>query len=68
LLFWIAKRVPTAAGVSSLGPDGKEMTMAGIYALEGDTLKVCISGVQDRPKEFVANKEYTVITLKRAAP
>lgn len=38
----------------------------GIYLLAGDTLKLCLAQKGDRPKQFKADKEETILmTLKR---
>ena len=51
--------------------DGKQ-TFRGIYAIDGDTLQVCMNGDGTsicRPEEFVTKKGSAVIivTLKKAA-
>jgi uncharacterized protein (TIGR03067 family) len=47
------------------GPD-KAKNLLGIYAIDGDTLRICatIDG-GDRPTEFKASKEASLIVLKR---
>src|SRR5262245_72416 len=48
-------------------PEGKDKTLKGIYTLEGDTLKMCVSEKGVRPKEFKPDAESKtgVMTLKR---
>jgi uncharacterized protein (TIGR03067 family) len=46
----------------------KERTMKGIYALDGDELKICMpvgSTDKDRPKEFTSKEGFGILTLKR---
>jgi len=45
-----------------------DKTLKGIYALEGDTLKICFSEKGERPKEFKADADTraAVMTLQRA--
>lgn len=49
--------------------DIKDKTGVGIYAVDGDTLKLCINepGLTDRPKEFaaLADTKCIFVTLKR---
>jgi uncharacterized protein (TIGR03067 family) len=49
--------------------EGKRETQKGIYALEGDTLKICI-GLADRPKAFPVKEasQDALYTMKRAKP
>ncbi len=60
-----AKPIPTFDMISP-GEEGE--TLEGIYALEGNKLRICL-GKQKRPTEFVANEEtgfgQMLITLER---
>jgi uncharacterized protein (TIGR03067 family) len=51
--------------------DGKPVTRPGIYALEGDTLKICYAD-KERPKEFATKKatddRQKLFVLKREKP
>jgi len=51
--------------------DGKPVTRAGIYELDGDTLKICYAD-KERPKEFatkkVAGDKQRLFVLKREKP
>jgi uncharacterized protein (TIGR03067 family) len=50
------------------GPD-KGKTLLGIYAIDGDTLKICGAKVGgDRPTEFKESKDVSLIVLKREKP
>jgi len=42
-------------------------TLKGIYTLDGDTLKICLTEKGDRPKEFKldADSKAALMTLKR---
>jgi uncharacterized protein (TIGR03067 family) len=50
----------------------KDKTAVGIYSLDGDTLKWCVTepGCADRPKEFsgTAGSKQLMVTLKREKP
>jgi uncharacterized protein (TIGR03067 family) len=47
-------------------PGKRERTFAGIYALDGDTLKWCVDNRrQDRPSEFRTEKGNYLLILKR---
>src|SRR5262245_24584578 len=48
-------------------PKDKDNVVKGIYALDGDTLKICAAEKGDRPKEFKpdAASQAAVLTLKR---
>jgi uncharacterized protein (TIGR03067 family) len=52
----------------SLGVQGKEI--AGIYRLDGDELKICISAGGDRPTEFASRDgaKTALLVLKRKKP
>jgi uncharacterized protein (TIGR03067 family) len=61
-----ATKKPKAIDITPLtGPD-KGNTMRGIYTLEGDTIKVCMTHKGDvRPAEFKGGKDLAVMTMKR---
>jgi uncharacterized protein (TIGR03067 family) len=45
------------------GPE-KGLTMPGIYAIEGDTLKICFTGPQQvRPKEFKTIEDMPILMM-----
>jgi uncharacterized protein (TIGR03067 family) len=60
-----SKKLPTIDVTPQTGP-AEGQTLQGIYALEGDTLKMCLAlpGV-DRPAAFAAGDMRVLITLKR---
>lgn len=59
----VSKKPKTIDITYTEGPQ-KGMTLLGIYELEGDTYKICVSMVEkDRPKEF-ATKEGTQHVLQ----
>ena len=51
----------------SVKPQDEGKTELGIYALEGDTLKLCLNRPEnpERPKKFSANEKQELITLRR---
>jgi uncharacterized protein (TIGR03067 family) len=60
---------PKAIDVTRLEGGGKGKTAQGIYELDGDTLKLCLTSrlEKERPTEFAAPKEsgLVLMTLKR---
>jgi uncharacterized protein (TIGR03067 family) len=65
-----AKKPKTIDVTPRDGPD-KDMVLQGIYELDGDELKFCISKPgRDRPTEFVSkeNSGLVLIVLKREKP
>jgi uncharacterized protein (TIGR03067 family) len=53
-----------------LDQQGKKITTLAIYDLSGDTLRICHflgpSSFKERPKEFIADKNTVIGTLRRA--
>ena len=47
---------------------GRKQAFVGIYTLEGDTLKWCVSPQKTRPSTFETAKGQFLVILKRAAP
>jgi uncharacterized protein (TIGR03067 family) len=59
---------PKALDLKYLTGEDKGKTELGIYALEGDTLKICVNSVgKERPKDFTTAKdnEQSMIVLRR---
>ena len=58
---------PATIDMIMKGPDGKEMTMSGLCAIDGDTLKCCMPSEpgKDRPKEISAKDDTMMVTLKK---
>ena len=49
---------PKAIDVTITAPDGTDVTLKGIYEVEGDEMKTCLAPPeQDRPKEFSSKEE-----------
>jgi uncharacterized protein (TIGR03067 family) len=61
-------KTPKTIDLTLTGGSNKGKTLAGIYQLDGDNLKVCLFGVgKDRPKEFDTKKgtDGMLLVLKR---
>ena|SRR5436305_7348248 len=49
---------PKAVEVMATGRDGQEVTIKGIYEIDGDMMKTCLAQPgRDRPKEFAAKED-----------
>jgi uncharacterized protein (TIGR03067 family) len=60
---------PAAITITYLSGSDKGKVLQGIYAVEGDSLKICVSfNEKETPKEFVskAGTDQTLVVLKRA--
>jgi uncharacterized protein (TIGR03067 family) len=58
---------PKALDMSPLTGPGKGQTLLAIYAIEGDTLKICGARAgRDRPTEFKGGKDVILMVLTRA--
>jgi len=58
---------PKTIDVTLKGGDEEGKEIKGFYELDGDTLKVCIGGLEhpDRPAEFKSKDEVRILTFKR---
>src|SRR5262249_5545327 len=68
-----ASKKPKAIDLKALDGESKGDVALGIYQLEGDTLKLCVSSdpaLKDRPSEFASKQGSKVFmyTFKRAKP
>jgi uncharacterized protein (TIGR03067 family) len=48
-------------------PEGKDDAMLGVYQIDGETLKICITDEPGgaRPNEFTAKERWVLVVLKR---
>ncbi len=61
-----AKEIKEIDASGVILPGKRERSFAGIYALDGDTLKWCVDNRrQDRPSEFRTEKGKYLLILKR---
>jgi uncharacterized protein (TIGR03067 family) len=62
-----AGKNPKTIDIIALEGEQKGKTSLGIYAIDGETLKLCYSAEKDRPKEFEskADSDVTFATWKR---
>lgn len=59
-------RKPKAIDMSPLSGPDKGKAVLGIYAIDGDMLKICAATIgKDRPTEFKAGKNVVLMVLKR---
>ncbi len=62
-------RKPKAIDMSPLAGPDKGKAALGIYAIDGDMLKICAGTLgKDRPTEFKAGKNVVLMVLKREKP
>jgi len=56
--------------MTHLDGDYKSLTHKGIYSLETESLKICITKTDKRPKGFMAKTEYgqALYVMKREKP
>ncbi len=65
--FKVDPRRPTAIDLKVGDSSFNRRTLRGIYALDGDTLKLCFADKSGRPREFATdrNSRASLLTLKR---
>jgi uncharacterized protein (TIGR03067 family) len=56
---------PAQLDAAKAGPRGRKQAYIGIYKLEGDTLKWCVSPQKVRPETFETKKGQFLVILKR---